>query len=144
MNIRSVLTAGIVAAIAQTAAARTEVVTYPIKPVLEAQQLNPGVALYFGNQQHPPVIETLGEVMKSAHLPRKTATEVEICNAALADTLRQLTSYAHDHGANAVINIKTSFHDNQSNSDSTFTCGVSGVASALRVRGDVVKIEAGK
>lgn len=41
MNIRSVLTAGIVAAIAQTAAARTEVVTYPIKPVLEAQQLSP-------------------------------------------------------------------------------------------------------
>lgn len=59
MNIRSVLTAGIVAAIAQTAAARTEVVTYPIKPVLEAQQLSPGVALYFGSQQHPPVIETL-------------------------------------------------------------------------------------
>lgn len=54
MNIRSVLTAGIVAAIAQTAAARTEVVTYPIKPVLEAQQLSPGVALYFGNQQHLP------------------------------------------------------------------------------------------
>ncbi|MBB6592637.1 hypothetical protein LBW62_05620 [Ralstonia solanacearum] len=144
MKIRSVLTAGIVAALAQTAMARTEVMTYPIKPVLDANQFSPDVALYFGNQQHPAVVQNLGEITKSAHLPRKTVTEVEICNAALADTLRQLTSYAHDHGANAVINIKTSFHDTKSNSDSTFTCGVSGVASALRVHGDLVKIEAGK
>lgn len=135
------LLAASVAMLTQVAHARTEVMTYPIQPVLQAQQFAPGVALYFGNQPHPAVVSSLGEVTKSSHPPRKTATEVEICNATLADALRQLANAAHDRGANAVINIKTWFHSTVSTDASNYTCGVSGVSAALRVSGELVTVE---
>lgn len=144
MNKRLLLAASALAVLTQAAHARTEVVTYPIQPVLQSQQFAPGVALYFGSQPHPAVLSSLGEVTKSSHPPRKTATEVEICNATLADALRQLTNAAHDRGANAVINIKTSFHSNESNDPTNYTCGVSSVSAALRVRGELVTVEPAK
>ncbi|AJW46657.1 MULTISPECIES: hypothetical protein [Ralstonia] len=138
------LLAACAAMLAQAAHARTEVMTYPLQPVLQSQQFAPGVALYFGNQPHPAVVNTFGEVTKSSHPARKTATEVEICNATLADALRQLANAAHDRGANAVINIKTWFHSTVSNDPSNYTCGVSGVSAALRVSGELVTVEASK
>lgn len=144
MKIRLLLAASALAAITQVAHARTEVVTYPIKPVLESKQFAPDVALYFGNQPHPAVVAKLGEVTKSSHPPRKTLTEVEVCNATLADALRQLASAAHDRGANAVINIRTNFHSSESNDENNYTCGVSSVSAALRVRGEMVTIESAK
>ena len=132
------------AMLTQVAHARTEVVTYPIQPVLQSQQFAPNVALYFGNQPHPAVVSNLGEVTKSSHPPRKTATEVEICNATLADALRQLANAAHDRGANAVINIKTWFHSTVSTDANNYTCGVSGVSAALRVSGELVTVESTK
>ena len=144
MKKQLLLAASALAMLTQVAHARTEVMTFPIQPVLQAQQFAPGVALYFGNQAHPAVVSSLGEVTKSSHPARKTATEVEICNATLADALRQLASAAHDRGANAVINIKTWFHSTESNDENNYTCGVSGVSAALRVSGELVTIEAAK
>jgi hypothetical protein len=141
MKNRLLLAASTLAMLTPAAHARTEVVTYPIQPVLQSQPFASGVALYFGNQAHPAVLSTLGEVTKSAHPPRKTATQVEICNATLADALRQLANTAHDRGANAVINIKTSFHSNESNDETNYTCGVSSVSAALRVRGELVTVD---
>ncbi len=144
MKTQLLLAAGALAMLAQAAHAGTEVKTYPIQPVLQSQQFAPGVALYFGDQPHPAVVTQLGEVTKSSHPPRKTATEVEICNATLADALRQLTNAAHDRGANAVINIKTWFHSTVSKDANNYTCGVSGVSAALRVSGELVTIESAK
>lgn len=144
MKTRLLLAASALAMLAQAAHARTEVVTYPIKPVLESNQFAPGVALYFGDQPHPAVVTKLGEATKSSHPPRKTATEVQICNATLADALRQLANAAHDRGANAVINIKTWFHSTVNTSADNYTCGVSGVSAALRVSGEFVTLESSK
>ena len=141
MKTQLLLAAGALAMLTQVAHARTEVMTYPIQPVLQAQQFAPGVALYFGDQPHPAVGTQLGEVTKSSHPARKTATEVEICNATLADALRQLANTAHDRGANAVINIKTWFHSTVSTDANNYTCGVSGVSAALRVSGELVTVE---
>jgi len=146
MKTQLLLAASALAVLTQTAHAGTEVVTYPIKPVLESQRqlLAPDVALYFGDQPHPPVLAKLGDITKSSHPPRKTLTEVQVCNATLADALRQLSSAAHDHGANAVINITTHFHSTVSNDANNYTCGVSGVSAALRVRGELVTVESAK
>ena len=144
MKTQLLLAAGALAMLTQVAHAGTQVMTYPLQSVLQSQQFAPGVALYFGDQPHPAVATKLGEVTKSSHPARKTATEVEICNATLADALSQLANAAHDRGANAVINIKTWFHSTVSNDANNYTCGVSGVSAGLHVSGELVTVESAK
>ncbi|WP_414444809.1 signal peptidase [Burkholderia sp. 22PA0106] len=101
-----------------------------------------GVTLYFGAQAHPAVRSRIGRRNESARLARGTANEQDVCDKALDTALGSLRNYAATHGGNAVINVTTRFHDNRSESDTQYMCGVSGSAGAISVSGDVVVLDA--
>jgi uncharacterized protein YbjQ (UPF0145 family) len=131
-----------VAVFAQSAQATTEVKTLPLEPVLSQQPAGSEIALYFGDQAHPAVKVALGDTSQGTRIARRVDDQVTACNRALSEALDKLRSYAHDHNANAIVNIRTNFHSTQTASATEFTCGVSGSAAALRVQGDVVVLEA--
>jgi uncharacterized protein YbjQ (UPF0145 family) len=140
MQNRSTLSALAIAAILLTGCA-THVTSMPLQPVVEHTTTGPRVALYFGAQAHPAVRKKLGEVSASARIARSTDNREAACNRALSDALDKLRADAHEHHANAVIDIRSSFHKDETESATHFTCGVSGSAAALRVHGQMVVLE---
>lgn len=122
------------------AMARTHVATYPLEPVLAAQPSASQVAFYFGDAAHAPVVASHGEKTESAHVARKLISETGACNKALKEALASLGADAVRHGANAVINIETSFHSTHTASSTEFTCAASGSSAALKVHGELVTL----
>jgi uncharacterized protein YbjQ (UPF0145 family) len=142
MKLKFTMTACVLALAAQAAMAGTVLHSFPLKPVLDAQPGGNDVALYFGSQPHPEATSQLGEEAKSGRVARSTDDEQTACNRALTQALTDLRTYARDHHANAVINIRTSFHSTETASDTDFTCATSWSAAALKVRGDLVTLPA--
>lgn len=142
MKSKIVLAASLFAGLAQVAAAHTEIGSYPLRPVLDAQQAGAPVALYFGDAPHPAVAASKGAASDSVRIARGTNDKTAACNAALQDGINQLRAYARNHGANGVINIATRFHLTKTHSASTFTCATSESAAAMALEGTLVNFEA--
>ncbi|CAB3765514.1 signal peptidase [Paraburkholderia humisilvae] len=140
MKVRS--TIGVLAVVAMTqAGCATHVESLPLQAVTSQSAAQTDIALYFGTQAHPEVKRSLGERTQSVHIARKSDGKAS-CDQALADALQKLRGYAHEHQANAVINISTRFHSTETSSDTNYTCGLSTSAASIIVRGDVVVLEA--
>ncbi|OLL30153.1 signal peptidase [Burkholderia sp. SRS-W-2-2016] len=101
------------------------------------------VPVYFGQQSHQPVKTRLGEVAYSVRIARQTSSPDDACHQALAEAVRKLRAAARERHANAVIDVSTRFHSNETSSSTDFTCGVSPSAAAIGVRGQLVVLEAG-
>ncbi|HTJ94404.1 MAG TPA: signal peptidase [Pararobbsia sp.] len=118
----------------------THVESLPLAPV--ATRTAPSdVALFFGSQPHPAVQSQLGESSYSVRIARTTMGPEDACNEALKEALEKLVADARSHHANAVINVTTRFHNNESNSPTEFACGLSTSAAAIAVRGDRVVLQ---
>jgi uncharacterized protein YbjQ (UPF0145 family) len=120
----------------------THLMSLPAQPVADQTTSNGQVALFFKSQPHPVVTNVVGRVEHSVRIARNTDDRETACNRAFADALQKLRVNAQDRHANAVINIKTTFHGNESPLDTDFACGVSPSAAALKVSGDMVVIGA--
>ncbi|MGG1946625.1 hypothetical protein AB1286_17710 [Trinickia sp. NRRL B-1857] len=127
---------------AQAAIAGSHTTTYPLKPVLDAQSADSKVAFYFGDAAHPAVTASFGDKTEGVRVARKTDGETMSCNAALTQALDALRKDALDRGANAVIDIETSFHQTHTVSSTEFTCATSMSAAALKVHGQLVTLDA--
>lgn len=134
---------GLMAAVLLTqAGCTTTVKSLPMPDAMQTQNAQ-DVALYFGEQPHAAVRETVGSKEFAVRVPRQVENTREVtCNLALTKALQQLRDYAREHHANAVINVKTRFQHNESVSATQFTCGASLNGSTLAVRGDVVMLDA--
>ena len=136
------LTLGTLAIVALTqAGCGTQVKSLPLQPVAAKSATANDVALYFGSQNHPAVQHALGEVAYSVRVARSTDGPEASCDKALAEALGKLRANAKEHGANAVINVKTRFHSDESASDTNYTCGVSRSAAAIGVKGERVVLQ---
>ncbi len=133
--------AGALIAAAVLTGCGTTVRSLPLPPAATAADAN-GVKLYFGAQAHPAVKSDLGPRSESARIARGTQAEQQACEQALGDALGKLREYAKRRGANAVVNVTTRFHDNRSDSQTSYTCGVSGSAGAISVSGTIVQLDA--
>ncbi|WP_116135645.1 hypothetical protein [Trinickia diaoshuihuensis] len=142
MKLKHLMALTIAALGAQAAFAGSHTTTYPVKPVLDAQPADSKVAFYFGDTPHAAVSAPLGEKTEGIRIARKTDDETAACNQALTQALDALRKDALDSGANAVIDIETSFHQMHSASATEFTCATSLSAAALKVHGQLVKLEA--
>lgn len=129
-----------VSALALTqAGCATHIETLPIAPV--AATTSQDVALYFGTQTHPPVQHRLGGNSFSVRIARTTKGPEDSCNEALKQALDKLVADARAVHANAVINVTTRFHDNDSSSPTQYTCGLSTSAAAIAVQGERVVLQ---
>jgi uncharacterized protein YbjQ (UPF0145 family) len=145
------LTLRTVAAVAVTAAVTlvtvtqagcaTQVKSLPLAPVPAVASQGTDVALYFGAQDHPAVQRQLGRVSYSVRIARTTDGPEASCNKALAQALQKVRTDAREHGANAVVNVKTRFHSTETASATNYTCGVSPSAAAIAVEGERVVLQ---
>lgn len=133
---------GLVAAVLLTqAGCTTKIKSLPMPASIQTQN-GQDVALYFGEQPHAPVKQSLGNKEFAVRVLRKVENTPEAnCGIALEKAVQELRDYARAQHANAVINVRTRFQHNESVSASEFTCGASLNGSTLAVRGDVVTLE---
>lgn len=141
MKLKHLIALSVAVFAAHAAVAGTHTTSYPLKPVLDAQPADGKVAFYFGDAAHPVVTASQGEVTESSRIARKLDDETQACNTALTEALAKLRQDAIDHGANAVMNIETSFHGTHMTSATEFTCATSMSAAALKVHGELVKLD---
>jgi uncharacterized protein YbjQ (UPF0145 family) len=123
----------------------TRLANLPLAPVTgnTGSAASQDVALYFGDQPHPVMRSEMADVESNARIMRQPLDDaVPVCNQALGLALDKLRSEARRRGANAVVNISTSFHRRQdgrkNTSPDTYMCGMSRNAVALRVQGRAV------
>nr|WP_175948560.1 signal peptidase [Burkholderia pyrrocinia] len=139
---RNGLILGSLAAVAITqAGCATQVKSLPLQLAVQQPAAGRGVALYFGSQAHPAVKQQLGDVSYSARVARGQDGAEASCNHALEQALDKLRAAAQQKNANAVIDVKTRFHDAETSSTTDFTCGVSPSAAAVAVRGDLAVLQ---
>ncbi|SAL13441.1 hypothetical protein [Caballeronia telluris] len=121
----------------------TSFMSLPAQPVADqATMPDAKVALYLKSQAHPAVVKVIGRVEHSVRIARNTDDSATACRRAFAEGLQKLRVNAQDRNANAVVNIRTSFHANDPEMATDFACGVSPSAASLKVAGDLVVIGA--
>ncbi|RDK04375.1 signal peptidase [Paraburkholderia lacunae] len=136
---KSFVLVALAAVVLTQAGCSTDVKSLPLDAA-RAQQTG-GVRVYFGSQAHPAVRSQLGDVSYSVRIARKVAGADEACREALAEAVQKLRKAAQDRNANAVIDVSTRFHSVETASPTDFTCGVSGSAAAIAVKGQLVVLE---
>jgi hypothetical protein len=137
---RKMLLGGTIAAAMVLSGCGTAVRSMPI-PADAIQSDSSNVKVYFGSQPHPAIKTNFGPRSASSRVARESDEQLT-CEHALGNALERLRAYAKDHGANALVNVNTRFHEHRSDSQTAYTCGVSPSAGAVVVSGDVVLLEA--
>lgn len=138
------LTATIVLFLGSSALARNTIHQFPAADVLNqptfASQIT-GVSFYFGNSQHPKVVQEYGEFRTNKKTNAFNKSDEEACQWVFKSAILALHQRAISLGANAVINIRSNYKNNVTVSDTDYTCGAGGVMAGVALIGDFVKIE---
>jgi hypothetical protein len=133
-----------VLAAGSSAWARNTIHQFSIADVMEkpenASQLQ-GVAYYFGEQEHPPIATNHGEFRTNKKTNAFNKTDLVACQWVMMSALLQLHQRAKSLGADAVVNIKSNYKNNEVSSDTDFTCGAGATVAGVALKGTVVKLE---
>ncbi|HMB59901.1 MAG TPA: hypothetical protein VKN35_08310 [Xanthomonadales bacterium] len=100
-----------------------------------------GVSFYFGDQAHPEVTQDHGEFRTNKKTNAFGKTDQFACEWAMLSALIQLHERAQSLGANAVINIRSNYKDNETSSETTFTCGAGALMAGVALIGTIVNID---
>lgn len=103
--------------------------------------LGDNVKLYFGNQPHKKVVKDFGIVRTMKRTNGVGKSDMEACQRSFVSGLVALQHEATKRGGNAVINIKTIWKNQVSESADTFECGAGTLMAGMTVTGTVVQIE---
>ena len=124
--------------------ARNTIHQFSIADVMEkpenASQLQ-GVSFYFGEQEHPPILSNHGEFRTNKKTNAFNKTDLFACQWVMMSALRQLHKRAISLGADAIVNIKSNYKNNEMSSDTKFTCGAGTTVAGVALIGTVVKLE---
>lgn len=140
-----VLLAGALSLVSLPAMARNDRSVQSLGDALNSPQvaaLNREVRVYFGNQRHPRVAQTIGEwsSQRRGSAGRTDAETSGGCHYAFAEALEQLMKRAAKEGGDAVINIFSVHGDAPMKSSTQYLCGIGNVKTAVRLTGTVVKL----
>ena len=137
------LAAAIVLFLGASANARNTLHEFPAADVLNdpafASQIS-GVSFYFGNSEHPTVVQEFGEFRTNKKTNAFNKSE-EACQWVFRSAILALHQRAVSLGANAVINIRSNYKNNVTVSDTNYACGAGGLMAGVALIGDFVKVE---
>ena len=126
---------------ATTASARESLRNFPVKPALEeAKSRLADVALYFGDQKHPKVLESYGSFATNKKTNAFGKSDLRACNWVFLSAVLQLQHRALQEGGNAVINIKSNYKNIEFSSEDEYRCGAGNIIAGVALVGTVVKI----
>lgn len=137
------LTLAALAASANTFA-RDDQRMHPLEEALTSEaakdKLDPSIKLYFGNQKHPDVIKEFGEWKTNKKTNGFNKSDKEACEWVFLSAVLELQERAQKEGANAVINIKSNYKNNERSSETEYMCGSGALMSGVALKGTVVKL----
>lgn len=103
------------------------------------QKLDGTVKFFFGAAPHPAVAQSLKDVVfkEKAGFMKTRATS---CNEAFVTVLADFQERAKSKGADAVINLRSSFKKQEVTIDKTFACYPGGFRVGVVLKGELVKL----
>ncbi|WP_299009965.1 excinuclease ABC subunit A [uncultured Shewanella sp.] len=129
----------------QSALARDTIENYSVSDTMALEQsksiLGNDISFYFGNTEHPPVIQRFVTFGTSNKTNAFNKTDKEACQWVFLSAMKELRNKARSVGANAVINIKSNYRDNLTISDTTFQCGAGFLIAGVALVGDMVTLD---
>lgn len=103
-------------------------------------RLDGSVKFYFGNQDHPKVLNKLGSDVTNRKTNAFGKSDEQACNWAFLSALVQLEKRAVELGANAVVNIVSYYKKDAFSSPTEFECHAGALMAGVALKGDFVKI----
>lgn len=134
----------IIIGLSHQAFGRDDWLMFPISQGLStpaAKQKLQGIDFYFGNQKHPKVLEDFGEFSTNKKTNAFNKSDKEACEWVFLSALLELQKRARSLGANAVINIKSNYRNNEIVSDTEYQCGAGTIFAGVALKGRLVTIE---
>jgi len=146
MNIKAMLVVGaLISAVAQSAAAREDLLKMPIKDALESAEakakLNPDIKLYFGDQKSPANFGSLGEYTSNKKTNFANKSDKEGCEWVFLSAVLALQERAAKEGGNAVVEIVSYYKKQPFSSATEYQCAAGKILGGVALRGKVVKLK---
>lgn len=129
---------------ASAASARDTVQQWAVADVLNNPEYSSrleGVAFYFGEQEHSAIIEDFGEFRTNKKTNAFNKSDEEACQWVMLSALLQLHERAQSLGANAVVNIRSNYKNNEVSSETEYTCGAGALMAGVALIGTFVTLE---
>ena|SRR5262245_17161096 len=129
-----------------TAAGRDDHIKLPISGALQKSQsykttVDADIKLYWGNQKTPAVDRKMGEFTSNKKTNAANKSDQEACDLAFISAAAALQQRARKEGGNAVINIRSVYRGEDSDSATEYVCGAGKIMAGVALRGTVVKLK---
>ena len=123
--------------------ARDTVASYPVEAAIASEpgKVTPDVALYFAGQSHPAVAKSYGSFATNKKTNAFGKSDLQACQHVFLSAVIELQNRARQEGGNAVINIKSNYKNELTESPTEFTCGAGAVIAGVALVGDVVALK---
>jgi len=115
-------------------------IDHAMQNVEVANAIYKNVALYWGQQKSPAIVQKFGTYRTSKRTNAFAKASQGACEWALASAIKALQEQAMQSGADAVINIRSNIKNNPYSSASHFQCLVGTIMANSALIGDVVKL----
>ena len=124
--------------------ARDDIGDYSIEEAMGTadakSKLGDEIKFYFGNQPHAAVEKNLGTVGTNKKTNAFGKSDKDACLWVFLSAMIALKDRALQEGANAVVDIKSNYKNNETSSDTTFKCGAGAIMAGVALRGTLVKL----
>ena len=145
MKIKTCTVIAILALASTPALAREDSIKVSIQGALAKGQnykttIDKDIKLYFGSQKTPAVAKRIGEWTSNRKTSHAGKSDQEACDIAFISVLAALQERARRENGNAVINIKSFYKSDHSESPTEYICGAGRVVVGVSLRGTVVTI----
>jgi hypothetical protein len=140
---RQLMLAAFATLVASHAFARDTVASYPVDAAIASEpgKVTPDVPLYFAGQSHPAVAQSYGEFATNKKTNAFGKSDLQACQHVFLSAVIELQERARKEGGNAVINIKSNYRNELTESATEFTCGAGAVIAGVALVGDVVTLK---
>jgi uncharacterized protein YbjQ (UPF0145 family) len=126
------------------AIARDSVANHAVAEALDGaegkEKVHDDVALYFGDQRHASVEKSFGEVATNKKTNAFGKSDEEACRHVFLSAVLELQDNARRQGGNAVINIRSNYHNDETSSPTDYACGAGAVIAGVALKGEVVRL----
>lgn len=125
------------------AIARNSVESYSIDSALSSGEgkVDADIGLYFAGQKHPAVLKTLSEAATNKKTNAVGRSDEAACQHVFLSAVIALQKRAREMGGNAVVNIKSNYKDQLTESSTQFVCGAGAVIAGVALKGDIVTLK---
>ena len=131
---------------ASPALARDDRLMFPVAEGMEKgkstkDRIDPDIRVYFGKQKTPAIDRKMGEFTSNKKTNAANKSDQEACDLAFISAVIALQQRARKEGGNAVVNIRSVYKQEDSDSPTEFICGAGKIMAGVALRGTVVKLK---